>query len=413
MISLLILACVFILIAVRRLGSIRLQIWQIMSLGAIAVVATGQISPPNALRAVNFDVLLFLFGMFIVGEALESSGLLSRLSFRLFNKTRSLDGLVVMVLLVMGLLSAFLMNDTVAIIGTPAVIMLSKKSNISPKVLLLALAFAVTIGSAASPIGNPQNLLIAINGEVKSPFVTFARYLFVPTVINLFAAYLFLKLFYRKRFTATLLKHEIEPVNDDRLALLCKVSLVLLAALISIKVLLVFAGINFDFRLTYLALAAAFPIVAFSPKRIQVVKKIDWFTLIFFAAMFILMQSVWDSGTFQSVLERSSLGLTSNGAILAVSIAASQFISNVPLAALYLPVLVNLGVTSTGLMTLAAGSTIAGNLSILGAASNVIIVQNAERKFGETLTFWEFVKIGIPLTLVNAAVYWLFFEMLK
>lgn len=92
-----------------------------------------------------------------------------------------------------------------------------------------------------------------------------------------------------------------------------------------------------------------------------------------------------------------------------VSIVLSQFISNVPLVALYLPILTKLGVTSQGLMALAAGSTIAGNFSILGAASNVIIIQNAEKKFGETLTFLEFVRIGIPLTVVNTMVYWLFF----
>jgi Na+/H+ antiporter NhaD/arsenite permease-like protein len=77
--------------------------------------------------------------------------------------------------------------------------------------------------------------------------------------------------------------------------------------------------------------------------------------------------------------------------------------------ALYLPVLSHLGAAIKEMMALAAGSTIAGNFSILGAASNVIIIQNAERKGGETLTFWEFVRVGIPLTVVNALVYWLFF----
>jgi len=84
----------------------------------------------------------------------------------------------------------------------------------------------------------------------------------------------------------------------------------------------------------------------------------------------------------------------------------------VPLVALYLPVLMRLGISNEGLMALAAGSTIAGNLTILGAASNVIIIQNAEQKSGETLTFWEFIKIGVPLTAVNALVYWLFFVVL-
>ncbi len=409
MISLIVLACVFILIAVRRLGNLRLQIWQIMALGAAAVLVTGQIGPLNALKAVNLDVLFFLFGMFIVGEALESSGYLSQLSYRVFSKARSLDTLVLSILFVMGLMSAFLMNDTLAIIGTPVVLLLAKRANTTPKILMLSLAFAITIGSVASPIGNPQNLLIAVNGEVSNPFLTFFRYLLVPTVINLVVAWAFLRLFYRRHFDTPPIVHEQDPVRDEKLALLCKVSLGLLVTLILLKIGFVFTGTNVDFRLTHIALAAAFPIVAFSPDRLAIIRKIDWFTLVFFAAMFILMESVWDSGVVQSVLTGSNLELTSTPVILAVSILLSQFISNVPLVALYLPVLAKLGVTSAGLMALAAGSTIAGNLSILGAASNVIIIQNAEKKFGETLTFFEFVKIGIPLTIVNAIVYWVFF----
>jgi Na+/H+ antiporter NhaD/arsenite permease-like protein len=77
--------------------------------------------------------------------------------------------------------------------------------------------------------------------------------------------------------------------------------------------------------------------------------------------------------------------------------------------ALYLPVLMHAGATTKGLMALAAGSTIAGNLTILGAASNVIIIQNAEKKGKQTLTFWEFVRVGVPLTAINVAVYALFF----
>jgi len=96
---------------------------------------------------------------------------------------------------------------------------------------------------------------------------------------------------------------------------------------------------------------------------------------------------------------------------MGVSIILSQFISNVPMVALYLPVVKHLGVNARELMALAAGSTIAGNLSILGAASNVIILQNAEQKAGETVPFIEFVKIGVPLTAVNMLVYWLFLGM--
>jgi Na+/H+ antiporter NhaD/arsenite permease-like protein len=91
-----------------------------------------------------------------------------------------------------------------------------------------------------------------------------------------------------------------------------------------------------------------------------------------------------------------------------VSVVLSQFLSNVPLVALYLPILTQLGVSVEGMMALAAGSTIAGNLTILGAASNVIIIQNAEKRGGTAFTFLEFVRIGVPLTIINVAVYWLF-----
>jgi len=412
MVSLIILGIVFLLIAVRRIGNLKFQIWQIMSLGAIAVLVTGQIAPLQALKAINPDVMLFLFGMFVVGEALESSGYLSYLSYRIFRRAHSLDTLVLTILFVMGLMSAFLMNDTLAIIGTPVVLLLAQKANTTPKILLLSLAFAITIGSVMSPIGNPQNLLIAINGGVENPFVTFFRYLLLPTLINLFIAYLFLRFFYRRHFNHQPVHQEPEPIRDPKLANLSRISLILLVALVVVKIALVFMQVEIDFRLTYIALAAAFPLVAFSPRRFSILRKIDWFTLIFFASMFILMESVWDSGVFQKLINGTNLDLTSTAVVMGVSVILSQFISNVPLVALYLPMLMQMGVSIEGLMALAAGSTIAGNLTILGAASNVIIIQNAEQKSGQTLTFLEFVRIGIPLTAVNILVYWLFFTVL-
>jgi Na+/H+ antiporter NhaD/arsenite permease-like protein len=128
--------------------------------------------------------------------------------------------------------------------------------------------------------------------------------------------------------------------------------------------------------------------------------------------MFILMQSVWDSGLFQSAIDATHINLASNGVILAVSVLLSQLLSNVPLVALYLPVLMKIGVSAKEMMALVAGSTIAGNLSLLGAASNIIIIQNAEKRDGTTLTFWEFSRIGLPLTAVNVMIYWLFLNIL-
>jgi Na+/H+ antiporter NhaD/arsenite permease-like protein len=108
------------------------------------------------------------------------------------------------------------------------------------------------------------------------------------------------------------------------------------------------------------------------------------------------------------VIAGMDINVTSTGMILFISVILSQFISNVPLVALYLPVLVHSGASTPGMIALAAGSTIAGNLSILGAASNVIIIQNAEKRTGDSITFLDFAKIGIPLTICNIVVYWVF-----
>jgi len=409
MVSIIVLLVVFVLIAIRQIGRFRLQIWQAMLLGAVAVLVTGQISPAEALKAINLDVILFLFGMFVVGQALQESGYLSHLSSRLFGRAKTVDSLLLLIMFGGGLLSAFLMNDTLAIIGTPVMLEIARKTGIRPKLLLLSLAFSVTIGSVMSPIGNPQNLLVAINGNIPNPFITFLRYLAVPTLVNLFLTYLILKFFYRGHLKNEPLTYSADPITDQALAGLSKVSLIIIVVLVLAKIIVSLLGLDIDFRLTYIALVAALPIILLSPRRLGIVRRIDWTTLIFFAAMFVLMQSVWDSGYFQNVIANLQLNLQSIGIIMAVSIVLSQLISNVPLVALYLPVLSHLGAATKEMMALAAGSTIAGNFSILGAASNVIIIQNAEKKAGETLTFWEFVRIGIPLTAVNALVYWLFF----
>ena len=433
-ISVLSLAAVLILIAVRQAKSRSLAIWQIMLLGALAVLLTGQISPEDALLAINPDVMIFLAGMFVIGEAMQRSGYLLALFSRLFTRARSLDQLMIIIIFSMGFLAALLMNDTLAIIGTPLMIYLARALKISAKLLLLTLAFAVTIGSVASPIGNPQNLLIAVNGDLSNPFWTFLQYLLLPTVINLLFAYLLLRVFYRGQFKAEgsssdnssnngggndyhgsrdndkirgipSLASGKQAVSDPRLARLSEISFLMLFLLILAKIAAVLLGQGEQFHLTYIAVISALPVLIFSERRLEIAKNIDWCTLIFFAAMFVLMDSVWRSGLIQQLLAGGQADLGSIPVILSFSVIVSQVISNVPFVALCQPLLGH--PSAEALMALAAGSTIAGNLFILGAASNVIIIQNAE-KSGETITFLEFARVGVPLTALNTLVYWLF-----
>jgi len=407
LVSIVVLGVVFLLIAVRKIGGVSFRIWQVMLLGATAVLLAGEITPMEALASIDIDVMLFLFGMFVVGEALTMSGYLYHVASRFFSRAESVHHLVLLILIGAGTLSALLMNDTLAIVGTPLMLYLARRHGISPKLLLLALAFAVTTGSVASPIGNPQNLLIALSGNIENPFIAFPLYLVIPTAISLLMTYGFLRLMFRDEFHPAVLVHSREEIHDSRLAALSRISLILLILLIGVKVGLAILTPEVDIRLTWIALAAALPVLAGSGRRVEVLRRIDWPTLAFFAGLFVLMASVWQTGVFQAVVSGSSIDLSAVPVIATLSVITSQFISNVPFVALSLPVLELLGTSTPAMMALAAGSTIAGNMLILGAASNVIIIQAAERD-GETLTFGEFARVGVPLTIAQTAIYILF-----
>jgi Na+/H+ antiporter NhaD/arsenite permease-like protein len=371
--------------------------------GAVAVLITGQISLADALHAINIEVMLFLFGMFIVGEAMAESGYLSSLSYQFFSHARTPSQIIFFILFGIGFLSALLMNDTLAIIATPLVLGLATKFRISPKLMLLSLAIAITTGSVMSPIGNPQNLLIAVESGMNTPFVTFSLYLLIPSLISLGFAFILLRFYFRTDFSTRVLDHDpILPVNT-KFFLPVKCSLAIILILAAANILSSLFGGKLLIPLPFIALCAAVPVILFGSDRARLLKNIDWFTLVFFAAMFVLMESVWQTGFFQSFVDQSMV--TSIPMILLTSALISQFISNVPFVALFQPIIMQTGGTTAQLMALAAGSTIAGNLTILGAASNVIIIQNAEKQ-GETLTFFEFAKVGIPLTVLQLVVYW-------
>ncbi len=408
--ALIILLAVFLLIAVRQVGRFRFRIWQVMCAGAVAVLITGQISLPDAARSVNIDVMVFLFGMFIVGEALAESGYLFTISQCLVSHCKNSWQFISLFIFSMAFLSAFLMNDTIAIIGTPLALYLGRRLGLSIKMLLLSLCFAITTGSVLSPIGNPQNLLIATEGGYTNPFWTFLLYLGVPTILSLVILVLFIRLFYpqdpMENFCIT---EDVQPV-DPELTRILKISISLIAACIILQIVLTLHpfGVVYTVPLPVIAVAGAAPVILLSRKRVEIIRKIDWPTLVFFISMFVLMAAVFTTGFFQVAVPAAAA--SSVYLMYSTSLLISQFISNVPFVALFNPLLQQAGMSVNVTMALVAGSTLAGNLTILGAASNVIVIQNAERQ-GETITFMEFIRFGIPFTIISGVIFvvWLTF----
>ncbi len=399
---------VFIAIALRKLLPFHLRIWMIMLVGSLVVLLTGRISPSEALHSIDFNIMGYLFGVFVIGQALEESGYLYQLSYYCFRWVKNPNQFLLLIFLLLGPASALLMNDTLAIMATPVILLIARSNHLDAKPFLLALAYAITIGSVLSPIGNPQNLLIAIKGNLHQPFVHFFSNLAIPTLINLLIAYGFIFFRYRRGIAHKQITIRKKEISNKSLGNLCKLSLFIMLFLIMLKIVGVYGESGLSIKFGIITLISAAPLLILSSSRWVILKKMDWPTLIFFVAMFILMHSVWETGFFQSLLKQSNLNVSAIPVVLFISVIMSQLISNVPLVALYLPVLMHSNVINQQLLVLAVGSTIAGNFLLMGAASNIIIIQNAEKRGDPGFGFFEFALLGIPLGLINLLVYWAF-----
>lgn len=388
-----------------------------MLIGAVLMVVSGEVAVSDAYAAINMDVILFLFGMFSIVSAMEVSGLLHWIAFRLFTFAKTPERVLAATIFGMGVLSAFFVNDTIALLWTPVSIQIAKQIGLRLPPLLIALAFGITIGSVMTPIGNPQNLLIAVQSGISLPFLSFLRYLAIPTLVNLGLTYLFLKWYYRKDLARAKAK-EVHVILEEHLRkpALARISGSIAALTLAGFVItegLRLAGINGALRLSTVAMIGGAAIYIFSRERREILKHLDWGVLVFFASMFVVVQGVWSSGLVNDILRFLPPPTPAERAyvlpgIMLTSIALSQVLSNVPFVALYSAVMRGAGFDGAHLqpwLMLAAGSTIAGNLSLLAAASNVIIVEAAEARHAKAFSFGEFMKVGAPVTALNALVY--------
>ncbi|MEM3159310.1 MAG: SLC13 family permease [Nitrososphaera sp.] len=419
-VALAVFAAVYVLIIGRRRFGV--PIWVAMLIGAALMVGLQVTSIQGAYDAVNLEVIAFLFGMFSIVSALERAGVLKMIAMKMLSWARTPSQLLMAFVVGMGVLSAFLVNDTIALLGIPLAIHVAKHAGIKPAVLLLALAFGITVGSVMTPIGNPQNLLIAIDSGFDLPFRTFLFYLAAPTVANLFVTYFILKLYFRKELPQKLQYAPVaaevvsgESIPDPRQAKIAiYITIATLAGFLLSELLHVYQIAQFSISIVAMLGAAA--LYALSSERTQLLKHVDYSVLVFFAGMFIVTSSMWQSGAIGIITgwlpdpspadEAQSLSV-----ITAASLALSQVLSNVPFVSLYDFVMIDSGFGQEHVaqwLMLAAASTVAGNLTILGAASNVIVIEAAETRGVRAFSFVEFSKIGSIITVANIAIYYAF-----
>ncbi|MEM3905112.1 MAG: SLC13 family permease, partial [Sulfolobales archaeon] len=360
-----------------------IPVWCIMAFASFMTILFGLVSFDDVSSVIDLDVILFLIGMFSLVGLANSSGLLELISLWFISIFRRRVTLIYGSSILFGMLAAFAVNDTVALMGPPIAYTISRVAGIDPKFMFLLLAFSLTIGSVMTPIGNPQNLLIAIESGVEAPFITFVIKLAIPTIVNLLlTTYVMLKVFKIKdgEVRIGLIPHEV--LRSRRDAVLAGLGILLTIALLVINdVLELYGAPHIRYRgVIPFVVAAGTYLLTTRPRN--VLSEVDWGTIVFFITMFITMEGIWRSGVLQPLLNlllpTKEYGISSILRITISSVILSQLLSNVPFVKLFIRYMNDLGYRGSDTaewLTLAMSSTIAGNLTILGAASNVIILE--------------------------------------
>jgi len=395
-------AAVFALIVLRRVGRFKIEIWLAMLLGAILFLTLGIISLNDAFRLINMNILAFLFGTFAMVEVMAQTGLLQYLAIRFLRTAKTPARLLLITIIFVGFASAFLVNDAVVLVMTPIAISACAFSKVRTVPYLLAVAFASNIGSALTPIGNPQNILIKIASSTDTIY-WFSR-MAMPTALGICSAYFILRWVYRKDVGGSFSGELPEPGT-----MLTNRTGAIAIGVIAVATVLGFLTSDLTgVPIAMVALAGGFAALLISSERGKAVKEIDWGTLIFFAAMFIVMGTVASSGLLDYLFAPFTGTLFASGSssvlsIFGMSLLVSQVTSNVPFVAIALPVFLNAKAGSAKWLSLAAGSTLAGNATLLGAAANIIVLEAAERR-GSSFSYAEFLKAGIPVALATSAI---------
>lgn len=390
---------VFTLIAIREWLPSFLKIWHVMTAGAVILLISGTITPKSAYQAIDWNVMLYLFSVFSIGRALYENGISHRIAGWMVGWRTPGVSLVAFMLL-FALVAAVLTNDAAAIIGTPIALMLASQTGADQKTFLVALCVAVTIGSMATPIGNPQNLLIAASGEVPAPMVTFVHWLIVPTLICLGGSALWLS----KRMVVATPEGEQSDLAQETEGTQWPVlsAIAVLIVLVTVESILAATGSDFGYPLGVAAAIACLPVYLFDGARAKTFVRLDWPTLVFFVAMFIVTGALLDSGSLQAMLGEEREHMNEPLVTAGISFFGSQVFSNVPLVDMYLKLLPSFDVPN--LMMLAGVSTLAGNMFIISAASNVIVLQMADRMGAAEVTFTQFMKAVLPIGIVSTLI---------
>ncbi len=384
----------YLLISGRRLKVLPLNRPAAALLGTVLMVGSGVMTPEHAYRAVDYDTLVLLLGMMLISAYLYLAGFFEWAADRILRVATNPQRLLLYLILTSGTLSALLVNDTVCLMLTPLVVAVMVRGQLPLPPYLLALAMSANLGSVATLVGNPQNMIIGHLSHI--PFLHFSASLLPVAIAGLAIEYGVLAFGFRGVLEHAVIQRPtgVSPHLDRRLLGL---SFVVLA--------LVFLGFLLGFNLAWTALAGGALIMVLARRDThEVLKLVDWHLLVFFAALFVVVEGLNSTGLPDQVYShlRGLFGHTATAQawnLAWFSALGSNIFSNVPFVLVAGKWTANFVQPELMWKVMALATTFAGNLTILGSVANIIVVESARRHV--EVGFWDYARFGIPITVLT------------
>jgi Na+/H+ antiporter NhaD/arsenite permease-like protein len=362
-------------------------------LGAIAILATGRLRLDQAWLSVDAPTLALLFGLMVISAQFRLGGFYAETVRRIEARAAEPETLLLWVIVAAGALASVLANDILCLAMTPILIEVCARRHLTPIPFLLGLACAANVGSAATLIGNPQNMFIG--QSLQLPFAAYVLDGGPPAAAGLAATWLIIRRQWRDRWAADRPPSidRRQPPQLDRWQ--TAKGLVLLALTVA-----AFLATSWPREVVALAAAGVLLLSRRMASR-EMLALVDWHLLVLFIGLFVLNAAVERAG----LLRELYAGLASAGVDLArpvwlfvVTPLLSNLVSNVPAVMLLLPA--SSGPQAGAVLALA--STFAGNLLIVGSIANIIVVEQAASR-GVVLDWRVHARTGIPVTLATLA----------
>jgi len=382
-------------IAVGHIPGLKLNRAGIALLGAIGMMIFGGVNTADAVSYVNWPTICLLFGFFVISAQLRLSGFYDRVASGLAQQLAHPARFLLILMLVSGGLSAVLNHDIVCFVFAPVTGVALLRKKINPVPFLIALAISSNIGAAATLIGNPQNMMI---GQVTH--LGFGHYLLwscVPVCFAMFAAFGIIWLMSRNNLQAPLSFGNGVPQQSYSFNRLHTIKgILILGAVIG----LFFTSLPKE----VIVLAAAGIHLASTKFRTEdLLGLVEWPILVIFMGLFVVAGAFQSTGYGQNAVQwmaQSGFNLNAPGSLTMTTAVLSNMVGNSAAIMLLLKV-VNLAAPATPYI-LALANSFGGSLIIIGSVSNIIVVQQAH-DMGIKIFFWDFARLGIPVTLAALA----------